>query len=273
MPARTEEPAPWRSMSQHGVYQEINQSLIDALDLHDGDLVVDLGCGDGAISQILLDRHGDRLRIWAIDPDREMLSDARTLLGGRVGTCAATAEEFGELFPPGSCSAVVMANTLHLVADRHAVYDNVRRVLAPGGVFAFNSTFYLSDDLRPSTAYAMALGFEARSLARRRGMTLPPFSQKNPDAQLAKMLPPVDQLADELRSVSFDVVRAEERPWVLDTGFLSSFMTAPYQAATVLPGLDLAVAVDLIREASEKVAAKRPDPVPRPWLTVVGRRS
>lgn len=268
---QTEEAAPWRAMSHHPLYEEINQSLVAALDIHDGDAIVDLGCGDGAISQILIDQHGDRLRIWAIDPDEDMLADARALVGAKVGTCVATAEDFGSLFPPGSCDIVILANALHLVPDREAVYRTVRRVLAPKGVFAFNTTFYWSEELRASTAYAMQVGFEARSLARKRGVTVPRLTQQNPKGQLAKMVPPVDDLKAELRAAAFDVTHVEERSWMLDSAFMFSFMSAPYETAILLPDLPGTQATDLIKEACDKVATSKPDPVPRPWLTVVAR--
>jgi ubiquinone/menaquinone biosynthesis C-methylase UbiE len=271
MAVETEERQPWRSMSHHRLYQDINQSMVGALDVHDGDSVVDLGCGDGAISEILLDRHGERVRIWAVDPDADMLSDARVRVGTRVGTCAATAESFGDLFPPGSCDVVILANALHLVADRQALYRNVRRVLTPGGRFAFNTTFYATDQLRPSNAYAMELAFQARSVARRRGLKLPPLTQMGKGAQLAQMLPPPDHMVGELRAASLDVVHVDECPWKLDTDFLSSFMSAPYEATLMLPGVDVYEAADIVQEATGKVATKRPDPVPRPWLTVVAR--
>jgi ubiquinone/menaquinone biosynthesis C-methylase UbiE len=267
----TKERGPWRSMSHHRLYQEINESLVAALEIDDGDTVIDLGCGDGAISQILVDQLDDRVHIWAVDPDAEMLSDTRVQLGAHVGTCAATAESFGQLFPPGSCNSVVLANALHLVGDRDALYGNLRRVLTPGGVFAFNTTFYLSDLLRPSSAYVMEIGFAARSVARRRGLKVPPFTRTSEDAHLARTLPAPDDLADELRAASLEVIHVEERPWTLDNGFMSSFMSAPYEATILLPNLDVYEAADIIREASDKVAAKKRDPVPRPWLTMVAR--
>lgn len=271
MSAATREAGPWRSMSQHRIYQDINQSLVAALDLHDGDTVVDLGCGDGAVSQLLVDQHTDRLRIWAVDPDEAMLADARDRLGAHVGTCAATAETFGQLFPPRSCDVVVLANAVHLVADRQALYANVRRVLASGGQFAFNTTFYLSDELRRSSAYLMALGFQARSLARRRGFTVTPFTELPDRARLARSLPTVDEVVAELRAASLEVSHVEERPWLLDHGFMSSFLSARYEAAVLLPDIDMSDAGEIIREACQAVAATQPQPVPRPWLTVVAR--
>lgn len=271
MTRATQEREPWRPMSRHGLYQEINQVLVGALDIRDGDTVVDLGCGDGLVSQILLDRHGDAVRIWAVDPDDDMLADARAHLGAHVGTCAATAETFGDLFPPASCDAVILANALHLVRDRQALYRNLRRVLVPGGAFAFNTTFYGSDRLRPSTAFVMGVGFQVRSLARRRGIDVPPARRMAQSEHLVKPLPSVDELVTELRAVPFDVDHVEERPWMLDAGFMSSFMSAPYEATILLPDVDMATAGDLIREACDEFAAKKPEPVPRPWLTLVVR--
>jgi SAM-dependent methyltransferase len=254
-------------VSRNDVYQSVNRDLVAALDLPADAAVVDLGCGDGMLSRLLLERHGEGLRIWALDPDEAMLDGARRNLGDRVGVCPGAAETFAAMFPPASCDAVVLANSLHLVAERAALYAGVRRVLRPGGLFGLNTSFYENVHTASNGTLALSAYLEARGLAKRRGIVIPPAPP-----QLARTLPTAEALTAELVEAGLEVTRAGERPLVMDVPLLQSFVDSPYFAATVFPALDLAVGGALLAEAVESVAAKRSKPVERSWLTVVARQ-
>jgi SAM-dependent methyltransferase len=255
-------------VSRNDVYRAVNERLAEALDLAADASVVDLGCGDGMLSHLLLDRCGDGLRIWAIDPDPAMLDGAALALGDRVGVVAGDAETFGHMFPPGSCDAVVLANSLHLVADRPALYAGVRRVLRPGGLFGFNTSFYENSFSAANGAFSLSVYLEARGLAKARGVEIPPA-----DPRLARTLPRREGLVDELADASLVAVHTDEQTLTMDVGLLESFVSSPYFAATVFPALDEGLGGDLLRDAVRGVVAKKAKPVQRAWLTVVARRS
>jgi SAM-dependent methyltransferase len=196
-----------------------------------------------------------------------MLDGARRNLGGRVGVCAGAAETFAALFPPSSCDAIVLANSLHLVADRPALYAGVRRVLRPGGLFGLNTSFFENAHTASNGTLALSAYLEARGLARMRGIEIPPSPP-----QLARTLPTAGVLCDELAEAGLTVATADERSLVMDVPLLQSFVDSPYFAATVFPALDLTVGGALLAEAVASVSAKRSKPVERAWLTVVARR-
>jgi SAM-dependent methyltransferase len=264
----TRHPGEVYPVSHNDVYQSVNQQLVAALDVADDAAVIDLGCGDGMLSRLLLERHGDTLRIWAVDPDEAMLAGARTALGGRVGVCAGSAETFADMFPPASCDAVVLANSLHLVANRPALYQGVHRVLRSGGLFGFNTSFYENAHTASNGTFGLSVYLEARGLAKRRGVDIPPA-----DPRLARTLPTTPSLIDELGAASFEVAHADERSVVMDVELLQSFVSSPYFAATVFPALDQSIGGALLGDAVPLVAAKRSKPVERSWLTVVARRA
>jgi SAM-dependent methyltransferase len=258
-------------VSHNDVYRAVNGRLADALDtlgLADDAAVVDLGCGDGMLSELLLDRHGDTLRIWAIDPDPAMLDGAAQALGDRVGLVAADAATFADMFPPASCDAVVLANSLHLVADRPELYAGVHHVLRPGGLFAVNTSFYENSFSAANGAFALSVYLEARGLAKKRGTVIPPA-----DPRLARTLPRPEGLAAELAAGSFETVHRDEHTVTMDVELLESFVSSPYFAATVFPALDEDLGGDLLRDAVRQVAAKKANPVQRAWLTLVARRA
>jgi ubiquinone/menaquinone biosynthesis C-methylase UbiE len=107
-------------------------------------VIVDLGCGPGAVTQLILDRLGETngdARVIGIDPSSSALARARAAITSRVAEFVqGSAETLSRLVP--RADAVVFLNAIHLVEDKAAVIAEARKVLPPGGVFAFNSTFF-----------------------------------------------------------------------------------------------------------------------------------
>jgi len=95
--------------------------------------VVDVGCGPAQAGRYLADAGCTAV---GVDPTEAMLTVAR----GRNPDLPFAAGVIGALpLRPGSCAAVVAFYVLHHVRrpDLPAVLGGVRRVLAPGGTFAF----------------------------------------------------------------------------------------------------------------------------------------
>jgi SAM-dependent methyltransferase len=108
-------------------------------DLQAGERVVDVGSGAGFDSFVAAHHVGHEGRVVGVDMTDEMLTKAR-----------ATAETLGlahvefrrglaeELPVEDSWADVVISNgVINLCADKRAVFDEIHRVLRPGGVFQF----------------------------------------------------------------------------------------------------------------------------------------
>lgn len=117
-----------RSVGGDGAFQDaigVDQAIVELLGRDDG-LCLEVGCGTGI--------YGDRLRRlgWSpigIDISSGMLRHA----SGRLPVCQADA---GSLpFPAGSLSAVAAIMVHTDMPDYRAALREIRRVLAPGGVF------------------------------------------------------------------------------------------------------------------------------------------
>lgn len=97
--------------------------------------VLDLGCGDGALSRACLER-GAR-STTAIDVSELMLEAARrSTQDDRVIFVTSTIEDYG--FPPHSFGIVVSSLALHYVESFPDLASNVARCLRPGGWFVFS---------------------------------------------------------------------------------------------------------------------------------------
>jgi SAM-dependent methyltransferase len=93
-----------------------------------GERILDLGCGDGSLTKVLLEYGCD---VVGVDSSPEMAAEACEIgLDARV----MNAEDLD--FEDGWFDAVMSNSALHWMSDQYAVVRNVWRVLIPGGRFA-----------------------------------------------------------------------------------------------------------------------------------------
>lgn len=93
---------------------------------------LDVGCGPGALTAVLVERLGARA-VLACDPSEPFVLDCRTRHPGvdvRVGRAEALPCE------DGSRDVVLAQLVLHFVTDPEAAAREMRRVLRPGGIVA-----------------------------------------------------------------------------------------------------------------------------------------
>ena len=108
-------------------------TLLDHLDLHDGETVLDCGCGMGVY--IMLMRRLRNVTIVGVDGDVGRLAWAE-----REGVAAQLSRvDIHKLpFASGSFDKVLMSEVLEHLADDRAAMQEVYRVLKPGGVLALS---------------------------------------------------------------------------------------------------------------------------------------
>jgi SAM-dependent methyltransferase len=107
--------------------------------IRSGERVVDIGAGAGFDSFVAARQVGPTGQVTGIDMTPEMLAKARetaVLLGA---TNVEFREGFAESLPVSdeSCDVVISNGVFNLCPDKRAVFDEVFRVLRPGGVLQF----------------------------------------------------------------------------------------------------------------------------------------
>ncbi|MCH7990813.1 MAG: class I SAM-dependent methyltransferase [Gemmatimonadetes bacterium] len=116
-------------------YETMLAVAADAVAAVGPDLVVDLGSGTGALSEVLLGRPRVGV-VELLDVDSEMMDQARRRLRRFGERVRFTLRSYDEPFQP--CDAFAASLSLHHVATleaKSALYSRVFDALRPGGVF------------------------------------------------------------------------------------------------------------------------------------------
>jgi SAM-dependent methyltransferase len=156
--------------------------VLQALQLHDGDSVLEVGCGYGWISEALL--KAANIRWVGVDPAETMVRHLRATLGAYKPN--AIVGNGGRLpFPSESVDKVLCTGVLMHVNNEFEILKEMERVLRPGGILvcSMNNVFspvswvervrnlpkkkYTQNYQRPSTyrSYLRSLGLELSHVA------------------------------------------------------------------------------------------------------------
>ena len=139
----------YEPFTRHAFYQAVNRALVQrtigSLTPAAGRAatVVDLGCGTGAVTHMVVEELGERqieASIVALDPSADALATARSRLAGSHLDVRFVEGDVSAL--TGTADVLFLCNTIHLVEDKEATIARIAEAVTPGGLFAFNSTFF-----------------------------------------------------------------------------------------------------------------------------------
>ncbi len=268
----------YEPFTRHGFYADVNRRLVrrtvEQLVRRGGGRVsvVDLGCGTGALTEILVEELRERRvdgTITGIDPSAAALEVAGRRLAERAIDVRLVHGDAAELAGLAPVDAVFFCNAIHLVPDKDEVVDAVARALAPGGLLGMNSAFFTGAYAPGSEAFYRLWTARALRWLRR----------QYPEVRLVhgRRAPAMDWLSPEeyqalLRRHGFEVTHfgLDEAAMTLrsfqDIGHYWSFIEG------ALPGAPLAAGADALghgaAEAFEELGLSS---VPRRWLQLVAR--
>ena len=260
--------------ARQSFYEAVNARLVDLANVDTRQCVLDLACGTGAVTQLILDKlQGLRDRcVVAMDASTEALEIARRNLAERrnatVEFIQGRAESLSESVQR-RVDAVILCNAIHMMEEKDQVVGEVARVLNPNGVFAFNTTFF--DGAQPSETerfYRRWMMRSLRYLKRQYGI------KPDRDRVMARQPLDVDDYEALLSRQGFDV--AERRLETVDIpleGWLGISQFRDFVQGA-LPGVPLDEAVEALQKTVSQVFEEMNiESVPRLWLHVVAVRS
>lgn len=144
--------------------------LVEAADIRLGERVLDVACGTGAVTRILVDRVGQTGRVVGLDFNAGMLAAARAAVANStIEWLEGTAVSMS--LPDAAFDVVVCQQGLQFFPDKRAALQEMRRVLVPRGRLVLS--------VWRSVEHSPGLRVLEEALARRIGpekAALPPFS-------------------------------------------------------------------------------------------------
>jgi SAM-dependent methyltransferase len=143
----------WRFIGRYS--EMLAEQLADFASVEPGHTALDVGCGPGALTRVLVDRLGEA-QVAAIDPSRPFVEAARARLPG-VDIREATAEHLP--FESHTFDLALAELVVHFMSDPVAGITEMARVTRPGGTIAACVWDYASDTgaLSPFWKVARAL--------------------------------------------------------------------------------------------------------------------
>ncbi len=260
----------FKAFSEHAFYREVNERLLEKAGLERGWTVVDVACGSGAVTELILEQiQGAKdAVVIGLDMSSSALQDARDKLNGVRDTVVefvqARAEHMSDAVKR-AVDAVIFCNGIHYIEDKHALLAEVRKTLKPGGVFAFNTAFFDGADPPETQRFLRRWMMKAlRKLKTRYG--LKPDRSK---VEARKQLTP-EQYKELLESEGFEI-QAQEivRTPVVEEGWADISRFSDFVAGA-LPGVPVQEASEVLTEAlTETFEELKVHTMPRNWLSVI----
>lgn len=109
--------------------EALGRGVLGRLELDGDELVLDVGCGSGRITEALIERL-PRGRVVAVDQSESMIEAARRRLGERAELRVCDLLEL-ELDEPAD--AILSTATFHWIGDHPLLFARLRDALRPGG--------------------------------------------------------------------------------------------------------------------------------------------
>ena len=145
--------------SQEPEYVEANRGMLESLELDSIRQVLDLACGTGLLSDLLLQMrpglaiNGVDLSAESLEIGRRMFADQGIMVADQAALVSSLAGgQSAVLLDEGSADELsfaddtfdlaMMGNAIHLMPDKPKFVQVVQRVLKPGAPFVFNSVFF-----------------------------------------------------------------------------------------------------------------------------------
>lgn len=152
------------------------EANIAALGVYEGMIVADLGAGTGAYTIPLAERVGETGRVYAVEVQKEFLSNIKTAAASRglknVELLWGDIERLGGTKIKDECvDAVVISNVLFLAESKEGLLREARRILKTGGKLLLIDWSDSFNNLGPSPKMVVTKG-EALTLCVAEGFVL-----------------------------------------------------------------------------------------------------
>jgi len=255
-------------------YMSQNIHLVEMADVGSGQRIVDLACGTGNVTQLILERlRGARdSMVIGIDHSatalRQAMEDLKDARDAAVQFVQSQVEHLSDTIKE-SVDTVFFCNAIHYVPDKDALLADISKSLKPGGKFVFNTSFYEGAHLQETLLfYRKWMLKAARNLRREYGLA----PSRTDKVQARRQLTPeeyrylLEENGFRVAKQEIETVEVPLEGW-LDISSFEDFISG------VMPGVPLDKASVALRngvhQTFEEMKVKY---IPRNWLDIVAIR-
>ena len=252
-------------------YVKINQDLVSLSGVCPGQSVVDLACGVGGVTKLIFEKlrgakdsmiTGVDLSSSALKQAREDFKDAKDAM---VEFVQGRAENLSQLIKE-KVDAVVFCNAIHQFDDKETLLNEISNTLKPGGIFAFNTSFYEGGHTVGTEQWYRKWMFRSiRILRSEFGLTPVRANKVESRRHISE-----DQYIDILRDRGFDI--REKRVTTVDVPLEGWVLISQFEdwINGVMPGVPLAPARESLQKAATQLFEEmKVNFISRDWLDIV----
>jgi len=261
----------YEAFSTQAEYLELNRSFVQNLPIEGRNHILDLACGTGTMRDLILQRLRF-VRITGLDLSFESLQIAKEHASSGSVLIQGTANLLP--FPDAVFDFVVMGNSIQLLTDKRMLVREIGRVLRPGGLLAFNTSFYSGTYVAGTERVyllwmEMALRFIQEENERRRvsGADVIKRRKTGSRTQMAQPWLSAAEYGSLLEGGGFRKPTFQERTVSLRRENLEAIGSYSGLASVLLDGYPVDIACQALeRSVSSVFEAASVDCVPRNWL-------
>jgi|TARA_B100000959_G_C14990451_1_gene627638 ubiquinone/menaquinone biosynthesis C-methylase UbiE len=263
--------------SDNDFYSNVNKELIDSLDIQSNLKIVDLGCGSGGISKIIIEKLNEinsvNSSIIAVDFSDISLKEAKANLksvsDSMITFVQSRYEEFSSKIKD-KVDLVVLCNAIHYLDDKELVIKDVMKILKPGGRFAFNSSFFDGAHPEHTLGFYRKWMFKSMRILSKEYNTRPVKAEKiesriqlNPN-QYKKVL---ENCGMKIMNTKIREVNVPIDGWMDISGF-KDFIEG------IMPGVNLDIASESLQKAvKDTFKEMKLNFVQRNWMEIVATKA
>jgi ubiquinone/menaquinone biosynthesis C-methylase UbiE len=286
----------YEPFSREPEYINGNRDFIQEIPFSDAKRVLDLACGTGTISELILEVNPN-ITIVGLDLSREsltlglkdFLAKGLTVRNGFVISCdiqgakpkLALIEGTADCLPfkDNWADIVFMGHAIHNLPDLDLLLEEIRRVLIPDGLFAFNSSFYAGSQA-PGTdhfyqfwwKFAVSYILEKDAELKKRG--LPGIPRKRGTSPKARPWLSKEDWTQLLYRHGFEINTLNERQIMMTQSNFETVGSYSGLARVMISGYPEELASEALKfavvPAFEAVGLEQ---VPRLWLEMSARKT
>lgn len=279
--------------SQQLEYIRANREFLGSLPLDGVREAIDLACGTGVMTELLLEGRSP-IGVIGMDISAESLEIGRSLFekkqllvrdkpsldraiaSGKSGVLLIRGSADELPLESESADLVMMGGSIHLLPDKDKLLQGIRRVLRPGGLFVFNSSFYVGTYPEGTERFytewlkeALAVLEEKNDALRAAGKNTIPRQRGKGGRAFKKgwMSPP--QWSELLKRQGFAVIREYQRPVMMTRESFETVGAYSGLSEVLMSGYPVEIASECLQESARRVFKNLGiEEIPRLWLEI-----